>query len=81
MARAVLVDLLRRAAAISAIARETGESLDEAIGRDVALRTSIDLVLLAAARAEALLEGKDALKVAEQLRADWSDTLATFLNG
>ena len=49
--------------------------------RDVALRTSIDLVLLAAARAEALLEGKDALKVAEQLRADWSDTLATFLNG
>jgi hypothetical protein len=49
--------------------------------RDVALRTSIDLLLLAAARAEALLEGKDALKVAEQLRADWSDTLATFLNG
>ncbi|TFI48639.1 ATP-binding protein [Diaphorobacter sp. DS2] len=49
--------------------------------RDVALRTSIDLLLLAAARAEALIEGKDALKVAEQLRADWSDTLATFLNG
>jgi len=49
--------------------------------RDVALRTSVDLLLLAAARAEALLEGKDALKIAEQLRADWSDTLATFLNG
>jgi hypothetical protein len=49
--------------------------------RDVALRTSVDLLLLAAARAEALLEGKDALKVAEQLRVDWSDTLATFLNG
>lgn len=49
--------------------------------RDVAVRTSIDLLLLAAARAEALLEGKDALKVAEQLRIDWSDTLATFLNG
>ncbi len=49
--------------------------------REVALRTSIDLLLLAAARAEALLEGKDALKVAEQLRADWSDTLATFLDG
>ena len=49
--------------------------------RDVTLRTSIDLVLLAAARAEALIDGKDALKVAEQLRADWSDTLATFLNG
>lgn len=49
--------------------------------RDVALRTSIDLVLLAAARAEALLETKDELLVAEQLRTNWSDTLATFLNG
>jgi hypothetical protein len=49
--------------------------------RDLALRTSFDLLLLAAARAEALLEGKDALKVAEQLRADWSDALATFLDG
>mgnify|MGYP002831877033 CR=1 FL=1 len=47
--------------------------------RDVAMRTSIDLLLLAAARAEALLDGTEALKVAEQLRADWSDTLATFL--
>ena len=43
------------------------------------MRTSIDLLLLAAARAEALLDGTEALKVAEQLRADWSDTLATFL--
>ena len=33
------------------------------------------------ARAEALLESKETLKVAEQLRAGWSDTLATFLNG
>lgn len=49
--------------------------------RDVAMRTRIDLLLLAAARAEALIEGKDELKVAEQLRVDWSDTLATFLNG
>ena len=49
--------------------------------RDVATRMSIDLLLLAAARAEALIEGKDELKIAEQLRADWSDTLATFLNG
>jgi hypothetical protein len=49
--------------------------------RDVGVRTSIDLLLLAAARAEALLEGTDALKTAERLRADWSDTLATFLNG
>lgn len=48
--------------------------------RDVATRISLDLLLLAAARAEALIEGKDELKVAEQLRADWSDTLATFLS-
>jgi hypothetical protein len=49
--------------------------------RDATVRTSIDLLLLAAARAEALLEGNDALRLAEQLRADWSDTLAAFLNG
>lgn len=48
--------------------------------RDLATRMSIDLLLLAAARAEALIEGKNELKVAAQLRADWSDTLATFLN-
>ncbi len=30
--------------------------------------------------AEELIEGKEESKVAEQLRADWSDTLATFLN-
>ncbi len=49
--------------------------------RDVSWRTSIDLLLLAAARAAALIEENDALKVVEKLRADWSDTLATFLNG
>lgn len=49
--------------------------------RDLAMRTSFDLLLLAAARAEALIEGNDELKVATQFRADWSDTLATFLNG
>lgn len=49
--------------------------------RDLALRTGVDLLLLAAARAEALIDGKDELKVAEQFRVDWSDTLATFLNG
>lgn len=48
---------------------------------DEIVRTQIDLLLLAAARAEALLESKDTLKVAEQLRVGWSDTLATFLNG
>jgi len=48
---------------------------------DDIVRSQIDLLLLAAARAEALLESKETLKVAEQLRAGWSDTLATFLNG
>jgi hypothetical protein len=48
---------------------------------DDTVRSQIDLLLLAAARAEALLESKEALNTAEQLRANWSDTLATFLNG
>jgi len=48
--------------------------------KDISTRISLDLLLLAAARAEALLDGKDELKVAEQIRANWSDTLATFLN-
>lgn len=55
--------------------------LDSDNPRDEAIRSQIDLLLLAAARAEALLEGKDALKLAEQLRVAWSDTLATFLHG
>jgi hypothetical protein len=49
--------------------------------RDEALRTQIDLLLLAAARTEALLEEGQALRLAEELRRGWSDTLATFLNG
>lgn len=49
--------------------------------KDEAIRSQVDLLLLAAARTEALLEGTDKLKIAEQLRAGWSDTLATFLNG
>ena len=48
---------------------------------DETVRSQIDLLLLAMARAEALLDDKEAIKVAEQLRAGWSDTLATFLNG
>lgn len=48
---------------------------------DETVRSQIDLLLLAAARTEALLESKDTLEVAEQLRTGWSDTLATFLNG
>lgn len=46
-----------------------------------AMRSQIDLMLLAAARTEALLEDQSLMKVAEQLRNGWSDTLATFLNG
>jgi hypothetical protein len=49
-------------------------------GKEV-MRSQIDLLLLAAARAEALLEDKGALAIAEQLRNGWSDTLATFLQG
>ena len=45
------------------------------------VRSQIDLLLLAIARTEALLEDKKALKIAEQLRAGWSAVLATFLNG
>jgi monoamine oxidase len=41
MARTALVDLLRRAAAISAVARSSGESIDEAVARDIAMRTDI----------------------------------------
>jgi monoamine oxidase len=38
MARTALVDVLRRAAAIAAVARSTGEPLDEAIARERSLR-------------------------------------------
>lgn len=48
---------------------------------DQTVRSQIDLLLLAAARTEALLEDQEALKIAEQLRTGWSDTLAAFLNG
>jgi monoamine oxidase len=40
MARTALVDLLRRAAAISAVARHSGEPIDEAIARDIELRAN-----------------------------------------
>lgn len=48
--------------------------------RDETMRSQIDLLLLAAARTEALLDCQATLKMAEQFRAGWSDTLATFLN-
>ena len=38
-------------------------------------------MLLASARAQALLDRHEDLNVADQLRTVWSDTLATFLNG
>lgn len=49
--------------------------------KDKTVRSQIDLLLFAAARTEALLENNETLKLAEQLRTGWSDTLATFLNG
>ena len=54
--------------------------LDSDSTHDIAIRSQIDLLLLAAARNEALLEDQKAIKVAEALRKGWSDTLATFLN-
>jgi hypothetical protein len=48
---------------------------------DGAIRSQLDLLLLAAARSEALLEDDAALNCAEHFRKGWSDTLATFLNG
>lgn len=58
-----------------------GKLLDSESSKDVALRSQIDLLLLAAARTEALLDEEHVIKAAETLRNGWSDTLATFLNG
>ena len=55
--------------------------LDSDSPHDEAIRSQIDLLLLAAARSEALLEDQEAVEVAEYIRNGWSDTLATFLNG
>ena len=55
--------------------------LESDIPRDEVMRSQIDLLLLAAARTEALLEDKKVLELAEQFRNGWSDTLDTFLNG
>ena len=54
--------------------------LDSDSPRDELTRAQIELLLLAAARNEALLEDEEALKTAERIRNGWSDTLATFLN-
>ena len=55
--------------------------LDSESPQEIALRSQIDLLLLAAARSEALLDGQEAIEAAEAFRKGWSDTLATFLNG
>ena len=55
--------------------------LDSDGPREAALRTQLDLLLLSAARNEALLESDDEIQLSEALRQKWSDTLATFLNG
>lgn len=55
--------------------------LDSDGSREATLRAQIDLLLLSAARSEALLEGDDDINLAEAFRKGWSDTLATFLNG
>ena len=49
--------------------------------QEVALRSQIDLLLLAAARNEAQLDDPQAIQAAEAFRKGWSKTLATFLNG
>ena len=54
--------------------------LDSEAPKDIALRSQIDLLLLAAARNEALLDDQREMEVAESFRKGWSDTLATFLN-
>ena len=54
--------------------------LDSDSSHDKAIRSQIDLLLLAAARNEAMLEDQEVMNVAEDLRKGWSDTLATFLN-
>lgn len=55
--------------------------LDSESPRDITLRSQIDLLLLAAARSEALLDNQETIEVAESIRQGWSETLATFLNG
>lgn len=49
--------------------------------RDQQLRTQLELLLLAAARAEAIEDSPRTIVQFERQRQLWSDTLATFLNG
>lgn len=54
--------------------------LDAETPAEAALRGHIDLLLLAIARTEALLQKEADIKVAESIRKGWSDTLATLLD-
>ena len=47
---------------------------------DMAMRSKFDLLLLSAARAEAIINDTHGVKFAEKFRSQWSDTLATFLS-
>jgi hypothetical protein len=48
--------------------------------RDRQLKTSLELLLLAAGRASASLGAKSSAKVLEVFLKEWSNTLAAFLN-
>ncbi len=54
---------------------------DSPAPRDRQMRTQLELVMLALARAEAAEEDGEALACMEGLRLAWSNILATFLNG
>jgi hypothetical protein len=54
--------------------------LDSAAPEDAVRRQQLELILLAAARSEALLDDEQLSRVAERLRSMWSDTLATLLS-
>lgn len=54
--------------------------LDADTPAEAALRGHLDLLLLAMARTEALLEKETDIKFAEAIRKGWSDTLATLLD-
>ncbi|MHC4389172.1 MAG: hypothetical protein ACYSX1_11250, partial [Planctomycetota bacterium] len=54
--------------------------IEEADPATKELRCRMDLMLLAAARAEALWSKKSDREVLRRYRQNWSDTLATFLN-
>jgi len=48
---------------------------------DVQLRTQLELLLLSLARAEAAEEDQSQVEYMDRRRLEWSNTLATFLNG